>query len=133
MRQQLWDLSCDMAFHECAEVSSVWEEVVLCIVDRLPLNVLALLLPLEQMLKMSDVSQRENRRALCIRIIGRLCARVPLADAAAGKALGLFPSPAPAPSQAGAPVLPNPGPLIDRALSLCQDTSQVRWRVTCDV
>ena len=122
-----------MAFHECAEVSSVWEEVVLCIVDRLPLNVLALLLPLEQMLKMSDVSQRENRRALCIRIIGRLCARVPLADAAAGKALGLFPSPAPAPSQAGAPVLPNPGPLIDRALSLCQDTSQVRWRVKCDV
>jgi len=126
VRQQLWDLSCDMAFHECAEVSSVWEEVVLSIVDRLPLNVLALLLPLEQMLKMSDVSQRENRRALCIRIIGRLCARVPLADAAAGKALGLFPSPAPLPSQAGALALPNPGPLIDRALSLCQDTSQVR-------
>ncbi len=85
MRQQLWDLACDMAFHEAAEASSAWEEVVLCIVDRLPLNLLALLLPLEQMLKMSDVSQRENRRSLCIRIIGRLCSRVALTDAAAGK------------------------------------------------
>ncbi len=48
MRRQLWDLACDMAFHEAAEASSAWEEVVLCILDRLPLNLLALLLPLEQ-------------------------------------------------------------------------------------
>jgi hypothetical protein len=130
-----------MAFHDSAEVSSVWEEVVLCIVDRLPISVLSLLLPLDQLLKMSDVSQKENRRSLCVRIIGCLCSRVPLTDAAAGKALGLFPTPAqpqPQPPQqkqlhqlqqtqpsSPACTLPNAGPLIDRALSLCQDTSQV--------
>jgi hypothetical protein len=121
----------------------VWEEVVLGIVDRLPLGVLSILLPLDNLLKMSDVSQKENRRALCIRIIGCLCTRVPLTDAVAGKALGLFPA-APQPQQqqqkqvqqqqqqqqqqqssSSACSLPNPGPLIDRALSLCQDTSQV--------
>jgi hypothetical protein len=129
-----------MAFHDAAEVSSAWEEVVLCIVDRLPISVLSILLPLDQMLKMSDVSQKENRRSLCIRIIGCLCSRVPVTDAATGKALGLFPTPSqPQPQQhqqqpqhhhhiqssSATCALPNPGPLIDRALSLCQDTSQV--------
>ena len=141
MRQQVWDLACNFAFHDAAEVSGVWEEVVLGIVDRLPLGVLSILLPLDNLLKMSDVSQKENRRALCIRIIGSLCTRVPLTDAVAGKALGLFPAaPQPQPQQqkqvqqqqqqqqqssSSACSLPNPGPLIDRALSLCQDTSQV--------
>ena len=130
-----------MADHDAAEVRNVWEEVVLCMVDRLPISVLTQMLPLDRLLKMSDVSQKENRRSLSIRIIGRLCCRVPLADAAAGRALGLFPAPshpAPQPHQqkqnhqlqqqlpaAAAPTLPNPGPLVDRALSLCQDTSQV--------
>ncbi len=133
-----------MAHHDAAEVSNVWEEVVLCMVDRLPISVLTQMLPLDRLLKMSDVSQKENRRSLSIRIIGRLCSRVPLADAAAGRALGLFPAPsqpAPQPHQqkqsqqqqqqqqpaaaAAAPTLPNPGPVVDRALSLCQDTSQV--------
>jgi hypothetical protein len=139
VRQQLWDFACSSAFHDAPEVSVVWEEVVLSIVDRLPISVLSLLLPVDQILKMSDVSQKENRRSLCIRIIGCLCSRVPLTDAAAGKALGLFPTPSQTPSQAQHPkqqqhqtqsssaacALPNPGPLIDRALSLCQDTSQV--------
>ncbi len=134
------DLACEMARHDAAEVSSIWEEVVLCIVDRLPISVLMVMLPLDQLLKMSDVSQKESCRSLSIRIIGRLCSRVPLADAAAGKALGLFPTPSqppPLPHQqkqsqqqqllplAAASALPNPGPLVDRALSLCQDTSQV--------
>ena len=130
-----------MAYHDAAEVSNVWEEVVLCIVDRLPINVLTAMLPLDRLLKMSDVSQKENRRSLCIRIIGCLCSRVPLSDAAAGRVLGLFPTPAQPqhhaqaqkqhsqPLQAHTPsvdcTLPNAGPLIDRALSLCQDTSQV--------
>jgi hypothetical protein len=125
-----------MAFHDSADVSSAWEEVVLCIVDCLPISVLSVLLPLDQLLKMSDVSQKENRRSLCIRIIGCLCSRVSLSDAAAGKALGLFPTPAEpqlqkqpqqllAQPSSAACSLPNAGPLIDRALSLCQDTSQV--------
>ena len=135
-----------MAHHDAAEVSNVWEEVVLTMVDRLPISVLTQMLPMDRLLKMSDVSQKENRRALCIRIIGCLCCRVPLADVVAGKALGLFPAapqPQPQPQQqklllpqqqqqqqqqqpsSSACTLPNPGPLIDRALSLCQDTSQV--------
>ena len=141
MRQQLWDLACELAFHDAAEVSGVWEEVVLSIVHRLPISVMSILLPLDQILKMSDVSQKENRRSLCIRIIGCLCSRIPLTDAAAGRALGLFPippqpqpqlqqskqpqhQPQPPPSSAASAV-PNAGPVIDRALSLCQDTSQV--------
>ena len=39
MRQQLWDLACELAFHDAAEVSGVWEEVVLSIVHRLPISI----------------------------------------------------------------------------------------------